>query len=61
MKVSEHIERINQCVSVLMQEIQAMHKEGHTQNNAPAWSALNDIELDIIELRNAILEDSYNQ
>ena len=66
MKVSEHILLINKEVGIitesvqrLYKEIQTMQSEHHTQNNAPAWKALSDIELDLVEFREVILEDNY--
>ena len=58
MELSEHITRINLIIKSLIDEVNVMRNEGHTNDVGPIWTGINDLELDLCELRNAILKES---
>jgi 16S rRNA C967 or C1407 C5-methylase (RsmB/RsmF family) len=54
MKPLNHINR-------LLRETHRIQEHGHCKNNPPAWVAVNDIEIDIHELRKAFEENINNE
>ena len=57
MEVSQHIMRINNIIGELTEELHTMQDEGHINHNPPAFVSLNDMEMNAIEFRKAILQD----
>lgn len=58
MEVSEHIVRLNKIIKALTDEIHLLNNEGHLPETGEHWGLLNDIELDLQELRTYILEET---
>ena len=58
MKVSEHIMRLNKIIQELTEELHYINNDGHLSGYNDSWKLLNDIELDIHELRTFMLENT---
>jgi len=58
MKPSEHIIRLNKIMQLLTEELHYINNDGHLSGYNKSWELLNDIELDMHELRTYILEST---
>ena len=59
MSPSEHIKRLLSLKKAMSDEVNTIHREGHTKDGCAVWSAINDIDIGLAALETALKNQEY--